>query len=120
MRSKKKGQQICEICSVSEHQLRIVMKQTEIYGTGDHPYNFSEDIQQYAASLEGSPGGLPAALIAATADQEKLIRVYQAALEEGNDNKLITVYEIKPENLADAAGRATSSIFYWFLLFTNN
>ena len=91
-----------------------MIKQTEIYGSGDHPYNFSEDIQQYAASLEGSPGGLPAALIAATADQEKLIRVYQAALEEGNDNKLITVYEIKPENLADAAGRATNSI----LLFT--
>ena len=89
-----------------------MIKQTEIYGSGDHPYNFSEDIQQYAASLEGSPGGLPAALIAATADQEKLIRVYQAALEEGNDNKLITVYEIKPENLADAAGRATRSIFF--------
>ena len=32
-------------------------------------------------------------------DDQRLIRVYQTSMEEGNDNKLITVYEIKPDSL---------------------
>ena len=61
----------------------------------------AEDIVHYSLAsdaLAPSPSGLHTLI----ADQEKLIRVYQAALED-NDNKLITVYEIKPESLAEAA-----------------
>ena len=46
-------------------------------------------------TLGGSTSGLQT-LITDPNDDQKLIRVYQTAMED-NDNKLITVYEIKPD-----------------------
>ena len=69
----------------------------ETFKVGDYSFD-TNDALGGATGTSGSGLGptTTSTIIPDPNDDQKLIRVYQTALED-NDNKLITVYEIKPE-----------------------
>ena len=65
-------------------------------GANGDGVQYSFDPSELAAAAAGTSGNVT--LASDGNDDQRLIRVYQTSMED-NDNKLITVYEIKPDSL---------------------